>query len=226
MRRCGFEAITMTRPFAWLAEPPRSWLSRPPGASPLVGWQPADFVERMPVLLRHPLIERDAPELVLRAFLDQPLILYGHHGDVAGGLGTLASAVEDVNRVREARWCSVGEIAASNYETKLEGTQLSLRTFARRVELEIPAGVDRLEVRLPAQHPGPAAEVLTVAGRPAKLGEPADVNPGDLVEIRLEPADRVDFGAVPAPRRQPLALARRALGESRDRLLPLLPRTR
>ena len=64
------------------------------------------------MLLRHPLVSRDAPELVLRAFLDQPLILYGHHEDVAPGLDVLGEAAEDVNRLGETRWCSLGEIAA------------------------------------------------------------------------------------------------------------------
>jgi hypothetical protein len=224
--RCGFEAITMTRPFPWLARPPRSWLARPEGAGSLVGWHPADFAGGLPVLLRHPLIQRDAPELVLRAFLDQPLILYGHHGDVSEGLGVLASAVDDVNWLRETRWCSLGEIAAGNFETRLQGSRLGVRPFARRVRLQVPAAAEQLLVELPSAHPGPSAERLTVDGRAARIGEPVSVAPGATIQIELHATDEVDPRSVPPPRRRPLAIARRVAGESRDRLLPLVSRAR
>ncbi|HMC50176.1 MAG TPA: hypothetical protein VKH20_05985, partial [Solirubrobacterales bacterium] len=44
LRRCGFEAITMTRPYPWVEFEPHSWLARPEGAGALVGWNPAEFV--------------------------------------------------------------------------------------------------------------------------------------------------------------------------------------
>lgn len=224
--RCGFEAITMTRPFPWLAEPPRSWLSRPAEAGPLVGWHPGDFAGQLPVLLRHPLRTRDAPELVLRAFLDQPLILYGHHEDVAPGLGVLAEAAADVNRLGPTRWSSVGEIAAGHFETRCEGPTLAVRPYSRRVRVAVPEGIDHLRVELPAAHPGAAAERLTVDGEAVPIAEQVAVPAGSAAELRLHAVGEVDPGTVPAPPRQPLALARRTLGEGRDRLLPLLERVR
>lgn len=224
--RTGFEAITMTRPFPWLSQPPRPWLSRPAAADPLVGWHPADFAGQLPVMLRHPLLTRDAPELVLRAFLDQPLILYGHHEDVAGGLGVLAEAAADVNRLGETRWCSVGEIAASNFETRRAGDQLAVRPYARRIRVDVPEGVERLSLELPPAHPGAELERLTADGEPTPIGEPIGAVAGTAVELRLHAVDQVDPASVPAPPRQPLALARRTLGEGRDRLLPLFERVR
>jgi hypothetical protein len=224
--RCGFEAITMTRPFPWLAEPPRSWLARPAAADALVGWNPSDFAAGLPVLLRHPLIGRDAPELVLRAFLDQPLILYGHHGDVAPGLDVLASAVEEVNRLGERHWCSVSEIAAGSFETRTDGARLDVRPFSRKARVEVPAGVEQLLVELPSALVASSVERMTLDGRPAEIGEAIAVAPGASVELKLHAANAVDPDAVPPPRRRPLALARRALGESRDRLLPLVGRGR
>lgn len=225
--RSGFEAITMTRPFPWLLQPPRTWLARPEGVDALVGWRPADFAGALPVLLRHPLLSRDAPELVLRAFLDQPLILYGHHGDLAeNGLDLLASAVAEVNKLGATQWCSLSEIVATNFETRLQGPQLSVRPLARRARLTIPNAVERLVVELPAAHPGPANERLVIDGRPARFDDPVEVVPGATVELRLQAGNLVDVATVPAPRRKPAALARRALGESRDRLLPLLSRAR
>lgn len=225
--RTGFEAITMTRPYPWLARPPRTWLARPEGTDALVGWRPADFAGALPVLLRHPLLSRDAPELVLRAFLDQPLILYGHHGDLAnGGLEVLAAAVDDVNRLGERRWCSLGEIVAGNFETRLEGSRFSVRPFTRRARVDVPDAVDQLVVELPDTHPGPAGEQLIIDGRPARFGDPLVVTPGTAVELSLRAGNQVDVGTVPSPGRRPLAIARRALGEGRDRLLPFVSRAR
>jgi hypothetical protein len=225
--RSGLDALTMTRPYPWRARPPRSWLARPEGVDALVGWRPADFAGALPVLLRHPLLTRDAPELVLRAFLDQPLILYGHHGDLAeGGLDVLANAVDDVNRLGATRWCSLSEIVAGNLETRLEGSRLSVRPFGRRARVDVPAAVEQLRVELPGAHPGAASEQLLVDGRSARFDEPIGVAPGTTVELVLRASNQVDLGAVPSPGRKPLAVARRALGEGRDRLLPLVSRGR
>ena len=43
LRRCGFEAITMTRPYPWVEFEPHSWLARPDDAGALVGWRPGRF---------------------------------------------------------------------------------------------------------------------------------------------------------------------------------------
>lgn len=226
LRRCGFEAITMTRPFPWLAPPPRSWLTRPPEAGPLAGWGPSDRAEGLAVFLRHPFVDRSPAELALRAFLGQPLILYGHQADLRDGLGILGEAAADVNRLGPTRWCSLGEIAAGSYETRREGSALAVRPLARRAVLEVPADVDRLLVSPREDGTGPAPTRLLVDGRGQALDQPVPVKPGARVELELGHADDVDPGTIPTPRRQPMALPRRLLSEGRDRLSPLLARTR
>lgn len=225
--RCGFEAISMTRPYPWLAQPPRTWLARPPGVGPLAGWAPADFADGLPVLLRHPIVDRDGPELVLRAFLDQPLILYGHHDDLREGLGVLGDAVDEVNRLQETRWCSLGEVAAASFETRLDGTRLAVRPLSRRIRLEVPDGATEIQVSDPPgsrlERPAPR---LSVDGRPARFGEPVDVLPGATVVLEVRAGEEIDVRTAAAPRRRPLVVARRIVGESRDRLLPLVSRAR
>jgi hypothetical protein len=116
LRRCGFEALTATQPYPWLGDGGRSWLAHPPEAGPLVGWRPVEDVEGLPVLLRHPIVGRSLPEMTLRAFLGQPLILYGHQDDLGQGLDVLAAAAADVERLGPAHWSSLGEIAAAARE--------------------------------------------------------------------------------------------------------------
>jgi hypothetical protein len=224
LRRCGFEAITMTRPYPWVEFEPHSWLARPEDAGALAGWGPAEFVEGVPVLLRHPIAGRSAAELTLRAFLDQPLILYGHHEDALGGPGALLEAVEEVNRLGPTSWRSLSEIAATSFETKRDGSRLAIRLLTRKAQIEIPAGVDELTVELPAAGPEADRQTLRIAGAGAKLGEALIVEPGSSLEIAVSPVDALDPDAVPAPRRRPLAVARRLASEGRDRLRPLAAR--
>jgi hypothetical protein len=226
LRRCGFEAITMTRPFPWLAPQPLSWLTRPAEVGPLAGWRPADRAEGLAVFLRHPFVDRSPAELALRAFLGQPLILYGHQADLRDGLGVLRDTAADVDRLGPARWCSLGEIAANSYESRREGSSLAVRPLARRARVRIPDGVEQLQVEPAGFGTGPLPTRLMVNRRPAPLAEPVAVAPGGEIELELRGEDEVDVDATQPPRRQPLALPRRLLSEGRDRLQPLLARAR
>ena len=100
---------------------PLPWTDRPPSDPPLAGWEPAQFVAGCPVVPRIPL-SSSAADIALTALLDQPLVLYGHHEDVAEGLEPLAEAAAMVNRLGDARWMSVGEIAATNYAVRVTGS--------------------------------------------------------------------------------------------------------
>jgi hypothetical protein len=222
LRRCGFAAMTMTRPFPWLAPPPRSWLTRPQTAGPLVGWGSLDIVSGLPVFLRHPFVDRSPAELALRAFLDQPLILYGHQADLREGLGLLEESAADVNRLGAARWCSLGEIAASSYETRRQDSDLAVRLQTNRARVEVPTGIERLTVEPPAPGPERPPASLLVDGRAQAFDEPLAVVPGASLELQLRAGDEVDVASVASPRRQPMALPRRLLSEGRDRLTPLL----
>lgn len=225
LRRCGFEAMTVTQPFPWLGDGEEGWLARPPGTGPLTGWGPADLVEGLPVLLRHPLTQRSLPELRLRAFLGQPLILYGHQADLLEGLDVLTAAAADVERSGPIRWCSLGEIAATSFETRSQGDTFSVRLLGRKARVEIPSGTDQLTV-----DPAPGTPIdrdqLLVNGKQHRFGEPIEATPGSTLTIAIRSGDAVDVTNVPSPPRHPLAVPRRLLSESRDRLQPLLSRAR
>ena len=86
------------------------WTETPPADRLLAGWDPAEFAGPCAVIPRFPL-SCSATEIALRAFLDQPLVLYGHHDDLAQGLDPLAEAAARVNRLGDVEWTSVGSIA-------------------------------------------------------------------------------------------------------------------
>lgn len=110
---CGFQALCTTRPYPWaVTSPSLPWLTRPAEAGPLAAWGPVDVVAGgLTVLLRADLALHPREDLVLRAFLGQPLILYGHHELLRDGPGALADAAAAIDRLGEVRWCSLAEIA-------------------------------------------------------------------------------------------------------------------
>jgi hypothetical protein len=208
----GFEALCVSRPFPWLARRGRPWLAKPPGASPLTGWSPATTVAGgLPVLLRRGF---DDPEedLPLRAFLNQPLIVYGHHGDVREGLERLEQLSTRIGRLGDVNWMSLRDIAASNVETVVEGGTLRVRMFSRRARLRLPPGTLRVAVEFPAHDGQPASD--TVEWTPDLDG----ASDRRAVELRLLRAPAVDPNGVPSARPAHWAVVRRVLSEGRDRL--------
>ncbi len=225
LARSGFAAISMTRPYPWLSPPPRHWLTAPAGSEALAGWLPADLTPAgLPVMLRHPLADQhhSQAEVTLRAYLDQPLILYGHHDDLAEGMGILARRAAEVDRLGPVRWGSLAELAAANVAWRREGELLRLRPYSRQIATAVPAGVERVVVEPVAQR-GEAVETPTGT---VPVGEPFAVAGSGFLELRLRHPDAVDPADVSPPTRRPWPLVRRLAGETRDRVAPVRRRLR
>ncbi len=218
MFRLGFEAACISRPYPWLDGKP------PP--TPLAGWRPAEIVAGgLSVLPRYPLSSA-REDLALRAMLGQPLILYGHHGDLADGLDVLAQAAAEINELDEFGWGPLKWIARGSYATRLCGELMLVKMFARRIELEVPVGVH--EVRVLVQEPlgGAAGHCLESRRGHAHLAFHGGLGVSETVPVdataRLDltiVADRpLSPTAVPAPALRPWPWLRRAIVEGRDRL--------
>ena len=220
MFRLGVEAFTGDWPFPWV---PPDALS---GGWPLAGYEPAQLLaSAFPVLLRS-LFEEPLDDLVLRAFLNQPLIVYGHHD---ADLDRLAAVARVVNGLGDVHWSPLESIARSNYLTRLEGRTLFVRAYARRLSVEIPADAEQLVVELPPA--SGAADVLELdvdGGKVVRIATRADgyrVSPpialdgAGRVELRISSTNMLDPQVVPRPSRTPWPVVRRMLTEGRDRLL-------
>lgn len=108
----GFEAVCVSRPYPWIAAgPDQSPLIAPPDRGALAGWgSPEIVVGGLPLLLRAGFnIPRE--DLVLRAFLGQPLILYGHHDLLEYGPEVLRVAARAINALGDVRWGSLAGMA-------------------------------------------------------------------------------------------------------------------
>jgi hypothetical protein len=210
----GFDAICAIHPLPWA--------ERPPASRPLAGWGPAGFAEGCAVVPRLHLGSSDA-EIGLRAFLDQPLVFYGHHEDLSGGLDRLAEIANRVARLGAPRWSSLAEIAASNFASRRDGDALRVRPHSNRLRLRLPAGVRRLLVERPPQGGERLVGWSARAGAPLPFDAAHPVTGGAALELRLRRSDEISPREVPAPRWSPWPVLRKAAMEARDRTLPLRP---
>jgi hypothetical protein len=199
---------------------------------PLARWEPAELLAGgLPVFPRLS-IGSPRDDLVLRSFLGQPLIVYLHNEDLADGLGALVEAAAFINREPAVRWGSAESLARSSYVTRREGTVLHIQPFARSIELALDEDVEQVVVELPGSHDEPDRErvTLTIEGSSFSSSlvgvrsKPLVARGPGTARICLERIDAVDPRRVASPRLRVRPLVRRAVTESRDRLLPVSAR--
>lgn len=225
--RVGFEALALEPLFSYRG-----------GASgrdeALAGWEPAQFVAGgLPAIPRYP-FGNDPDDLVLGAFLNLPLVLYGHHTALAGGLGGIAAIVDRVRDLGAARWLSLAYIARSNYQSRLMGSTLQVRLYSRLVSMSIPWGVEQVLVQLPpVSAPAEELEIScgeAVASITPRAEEPTcallPVRGPGAVWIEVSSSARRNPEEVPSPAPRLWPLLRRAATEARDRASPLLSKGR
>lgn len=210
----GFDAVCAIHPLPWT--------ERPPAGRPLAGWGPAEFAEGCAVVPRLHLGSSDA-EIGLRAFLGQPLVFYGHHEDLAGGLDRLAEIADRVGRLGAPRWCSLSEIATSNFAARRVGDSLYVRPYSNRLLLRTPIAARRLLVERPPRGSERLVGWSAGAGAPLHFDTARPIAGGSGLELRLRRSDEISPRDVPAPRWSPWPVLRKVAMEARDRTLPLRP---
>ena len=222
MPRLGVEAMTDSRPYPWL--------ERAPPDAPLAGWRPIDVVGGgFPVMPRYHLA-RSREDIPLRAFLGQPVILYGHHGDLANGLDVLAAAADYVRTVGSAEWMPVGAIAHSNYTTRVTGNTLEVRLLNPVVAIRAPNNVDAVVVD--ASLLGSCDGLRVFADHETRRhslangkSEPIPIEDRSL-HVEITRAMQLAHETIAPPAFRIWPLARRVASEGRDRLMPVARRLR
>jgi hypothetical protein len=221
---CGYEAFSGARPYPWIPESPDlDWLTRPAGSGPLTGWGSSELMPGgFPLLMRMD-FGHSREELVIRAFLGQPVIVYGHHDVFAHGTEVLESFAEEINGLGAVCWSSPSGIARAAVQTRRGNDTLDVRMLGRRVSLEVPAGVTEVRIDATAVEPSErhpllaadeAGEIGLGAGPAATL--PA-TDPTRSTQLQLRLGAAVDARTIPAPPRRLLPVARRVVTRWRDR---------
>jgi hypothetical protein len=208
----GFDALCALHPLPWREGSPADRL--------LAGWEAAEFAGPCAVIPRMPLFA-SAADIALHAFLDHPVVLYGHHEDVANGLEPLAAAAQRVNALGCVEWTPMEDIVLGNRAVRVEGDEVRVRPFSGRMRVELPDGARTVAVLAPRDADA-CFDGWSIGDGPLRaFGGAVHCEPGRTVELRLRPIGEIDPGAVPAPPWRPWPILRRAATELRDRTLPL-----
>jgi hypothetical protein len=172
----------------------------------LAGWEPGELLPGgVPLVPRYHLGQPRA-DLVFRGLLNQPVVLYGHHEDLAGGLEPLHRAADELRELGDVAWMSMEQIAATQFVSRQEGSSLHVRAYARRLSVRVPEGVERLHVELA----GTSERFETACA------------PGTFARVEIPVGSPLQADSVAAPRRSLRPLVRRLATEGRDRLRPVL----
>ena len=173
---------------------------------------------------RFHVVASDLEDVVFRAFLGQPLILYAHHTDLRAGLDLLAARADYVRSLGVNSWQSLGRIADDVVSTYRCGDCVTITLYSRRAVFAIPEGVAHVQFVLPGSDPSETVLRLEIrdAGGPReiRLGERVPVKVGAIVAT-------VTAESSIAPSRskwEVRAAVRRLLTEGRDRAAPLAGR--
>lgn len=214
----GFLGLAASRPFPWNGFGEHDqW--------PAAGWLPAQLAGGLPVLPRYSLVN-DLDDLVFRALLGQPLIVYCHQADLRPGLDPFREAAARIARLGDVEWTSLAEIARSNVSVQDSGELTTVTLYSRDARLRRPRA-PRLRIEVPRIYGPEHAPALFVDGV-AQDVEPlpdgrrvvtiANDDGGELLRVRLVAADGAARADVVVARPGAWPLVRRAMTESRDRV--------
>lgn len=228
MRTCsalGFEAGCVSWEAVWSRNRDQGWIR-------LLGAESGIVIEGLPIIPRIGLAPGTESQILSSAYLGQPIIPIGHHGDLREGLDLLASLAGFINGLGDVLWQNMATIARGNYWWRRESDTLLVRPFSRFFELTVPEDIRQVEVAaewlkddlsVSAQCAEAIARHLQCE-RAANgtwvipLGGPCHLS----VKINA-PLEGPPLGF--APRRfAVISFLRRLLTETRDRLMPVVPR--
>jgi len=183
----------------------------------------------LPVLPRIKMSADWKNEVLLAAFLGQPILLAGHHQDAADQLQLLAEFAGVVNSLPAATWASPRDIIRSNYKEFRGGSALFLKLYSRAVHVVVPEGVNEIFINRPWVGKEGAGETLVIKSRGGELLRvtghevigPVSVSTGQALDISSLPVDQIDFRSVKTSGAICWPVARKVMMEIRDRIAPL-----
>ena len=167
-------------------------------------------------------------EIRLLSFLGNPIIVASHHQDCAMNFSQFEKVARIINSITETKWCSVGEIARSNYYAQPLGSTLLIFLYSRNALLNLPEGTSSLEFKTTpfcAKNIAISVEMLREKRGPLMvenvvLSWDEASNQVSVRVISPRVVSHRDVQLLPAPW---LPFLRRVLTEARDRALPLAP---
>ena len=227
MLRLGYEAVCVSRSSLKNWNEDRRWPQS-------FGHDMVEFLgEGFPVIPRQAMGPGQEDSYRLAAFLDQPIIPHGHHGDCADGLELITRVADAINGIGAVTWSDMTTLSRTNYQTRRLGDTLHVRMLSRRVTLPAPdPGIRSLVAErpwLPEDNPVREALICRQGGEvsdasvAARVSDDIPLHGPGAITLNSPTPRPIDPRYVEPPRRRVWSVVRRVLSESRDRLAPFTP---
>lgn len=223
MADAGFEAVCVSHGSVRTGNPTADW-------TVALGTSPAMVVASLPVIPRFGMCPAPENQILLAAYLNQPIIPVGHHWDLAQGAEILSSMAKFINGLGVVQWGNMADIARSNFRYRIEGHVMRLHMVSRAVSVVIPA--DLTELRVEAPWLNPEAEKIECQMPNGQILQPLNdtgsnflLNHGHGNQLRVSIVRKKEVVRnSPHPRTPPRVFARKVLVELRDRIMPFMPK--
>jgi hypothetical protein len=125
---CGFESACISHGSLRAHNRARAWTKT-------LGYSPAEQIEGCPVLPRWAFVGTTENTILLAVFLDQAVVLRGHHQDLKEGVELLDAFARTINGLGKVNWTNMSEISQQSCSSLLEGTTLRLRPWSSKITL-------------------------------------------------------------------------------------------
>ncbi|HEY6260521.1 MAG TPA: hypothetical protein VIW47_02930, partial [Nitrospiraceae bacterium] len=184
MTTVGLEAVCVSHGSVWTGNPGADW-------AVALGSLPATLIAGLLVIPRFRLDRNPENNILLAAYLNQPIIPVGHHWDLADGTDILSSAADFINGLAQVSWNDMSSIARSNYRCRVQGHVMRIQTFSRITAVNVPEGVSELELEASWMDPGREHVEYRSSGNGDR--SPIQALPSGLFRLCVTPGSRVEL---------------------------------
>ena len=172
-------------------------------------------------------MNEDDDGLPLSAFLNMPLVVFGHHEDAVNDYELFRYNAQLINSLGDVQWSGLSDLLSANYMTYFARDQLHVKPYAVACRVRLPRGTSHLIVD-PTSLPVPADQLkmqigdnlVHMSGSEPDLSVSIPVSGRKEIDLRVVlPSDLAE--RTPPPRPKVWPFVRRLIVEARDRIAPL-----
>jgi hypothetical protein len=191
-----------------------------------LGYLPSELIAGCPVLPRWGFAGATEATMLLAAFLDQPIILRGHHQDLKDGIELLDGFARVINGLGQVEWADMTGISRKSYFSRMRADVMELRPLTRKIEIRVPEKTTELLIEHPASQNWTAWNISGPGGirLEARAGERIPLPAMAGKTIMVDTQSSLTATIPPVSRVSVTAFLRRLLTEGRDRFQGLFRR--
>jgi hypothetical protein len=214
--KCGFESACISAGSLRAHNQEKLWTKT-------LGFSPSEVIQGCPVLPRWGLTGYVKNNLLIAAYLGQPMILRGHHQDLKNGPEVLDEYAKFINSLGEIFWSSMTDLSRMNYLWRTEGTKCRVKPLGRNIVFEVPNGVTEVIVESANTVDNCIWRLVAADGSLYKIlsGEhlPLTEEMGPRISLERTTLPELSSDAIRLKSTSLVLILRRLLSEGRDRLL-------